>query len=109
TTDVERDRTGVARVDPRTGARTWLVTSEEHDLTGWASPDGSLLLVQANDDGASRLALHDAATGERVREVRLPADGWCAHPLPPPVWSPDSRYVVLTFSGPAVPGDVLLV
>ncbi|KAA5836008.1 S9 family peptidase [Saccharopolyspora hirsuta] len=109
TTNFERDRTGVARIDPRTGARTWLVTSDEHDLTGWPSPDGSTLLVQANDDGASRLALHDATTGERLREVRLPADGWCAFPLPQPVWSPDSRFVALTFSGTTVPGDALLL
>ncbi|MER7011077.1 S9 family peptidase [Saccharopolyspora sp. NPDC000359] len=109
TTNFERDRTGIARIDPRTGARTWLVTSDNHDLTGWPSPDGRTLLVQANDDGASRLALHDAATGERLREVRLPADGWCALPLPQPVWSPDSRFVALTFTGPAVPGDALLL
>ncbi|MDA3631299.1 S9 family peptidase, partial [Saccharopolyspora sp. WRP15-2] len=109
TTNFERDRTGVARIDPRTGDRTWLVTSDEHDLTGWVSPDGSKLLVQANDDGASRLALHDASSGERLRPVHLPADGWCAFPLPQPAWSPDSRYVALTFSGPTVPGDVLLV
>ncbi|MGW1678619.1 alpha/beta fold hydrolase [Saccharopolyspora sp. NPDC002376] len=109
TTNFERDRTGVARIDPRTGDQTWLVTSDEHDLTGWLSPDGSKLLVQANDDGASRLALHDASSGERLHSVRLPADGWCAFPLPQPVWSPDSRYIALTFSGPTVPGDVLLV
>ncbi|RKT84127.1 Dipeptidyl aminopeptidase/acylaminoacyl peptidase [Saccharopolyspora antimicrobica] len=109
TTNFERDRTGVARIDPDTGTRTWLVTSDEHDLTGWPSPDGSTLLVQANDDGAGRLALHDAATGERRHEVHLPADGWCAFPLPQPVWSPDSRFVALTFTAPAIPGDVLLV
>ncbi|MBB5154085.1 S9 family peptidase [Saccharopolyspora phatthalungensis] len=108
-TDADRDRTGIARIDPRTGARRWLVTSDEHDLTGWLSPDGSTLLVQANEDGASRLTLHDAATGHLMRVVRLPADGWCAFPLPTPVWSPDSRFVALSFSAPTVPGDVLLV
>ncbi|MEU5853317.1 alpha/beta fold hydrolase [Saccharopolyspora shandongensis] len=109
TTDADRDRAGIARIDPRTGARHWLVTSDEHDLTGWLSPDGSTLLVQANDDGASRLALHDAATGDLLRTIRLPADGWCSYPLPAPTWSPDSRLVALSFSAPAVPGDALLV
>ncbi|WP_263250452.1 alpha/beta hydrolase family protein [Saccharopolyspora rosea] len=109
TTNSGRDRTGIARLDPRTGERTWLVTSADHDLSGWLSPDGRTLLVHTNDDGTSRLALHDAASGERLRGVRLPADGWCGYPLPAPVWSPDSRSVALSFSGPAVPGDALLV
>jgi dipeptidyl aminopeptidase/acylaminoacyl peptidase len=109
TTNVGRDRTGIARIDPRTGARRWLVTSDEHDLTGWLSPNGSTLLVHTNEDGASRLTLHDAATGHLTRVIRLPADGWCAYPLPTPAWSPDSRSVALSFSAPTIPGDVLLV
>lgn len=108
TTNADRDLTGIAHIDPRTGARRWLVTSDEHDLTGWLSPDGSTLLVQANEDGASRLALHDA-TGHLLRAVRLPADGWCAFPLPTPAWSPDSRFVALSFSAATIPGDALLV
>ena len=109
TTNFERDRTGVARIDPRTGERHWLVTSDEHDLTGWLSPDGSSLLVQANAEGAARFALHDANTGRLLREVPLPDDGWCTFPLPAPVWSPDSRFVALSFSGSRTPGDVLLL
>ena len=107
--NADRDRVGVTRIDPRTGDRTWLVTSEEHDLLGWLAPDGNSLLVQANDDGAGRLALHDARTGRLRREVPLPGDGWCAFPLPSPVWSPDSRLVALSFSAPDVPGDVLVL
>ncbi|MGP4018397.1 alpha/beta fold hydrolase [Saccharopolyspora sp. 5N708] len=109
TSDLGRDHTGIARIDPRTRTRRWLVTSDEHDLTGWLAPDGSTLLVQANEDGASRLTLHDAATGAVRRVVRLPADGWCAYPLPAPVWSPDSRFAALSFSAPTIPGDALLV
>ncbi|MCX2732553.1 S9 family peptidase [Saccharopolyspora sp. NFXS83] len=108
-TNADRDRTGVARLDARTGERTWLVTSEEHDLLGWLSPDGRTLLVQTNDDGAARLALHDARTGALRRSVPLPGDGWCSFPLPAPVWSPDSRLIALSFSSPEVPGDVLVV
>lgn len=109
TTDTGRDRTGVARLDPRSGALTWLVTSDEHDLTGWLSPDGSTLLVQANDDGAARLSLHDAEDGTPLRRLELPADGWCTSPLPAPRWAPDSRHVVASFTSPAAPGDVLLI
>jgi dipeptidyl aminopeptidase/acylaminoacyl peptidase len=103
----DRDLTGVARCDVHTGEWTWLVTPDEHDLLAWPSPDGRLLLVMADDDGASRLALHDAGTGERLRDVTLPTDGWVRYPQPEPVWSPDSRFVALSFSAPTVPGDVL--
>ncbi|GDY30677.1 S9 family peptidase [Gandjariella thermophila] len=103
----DRDFTGVARYDVHTGEWTWLVTSDEHDLLAWPSPDGRLLLVMADDDGASRLSLHDAGTGERLRDVELPTDGWVRYPQPEPVWSPDSRFVALSFSAPTVPGDVL--
>ncbi|CAL99603.1 dipeptidyl aminopeptidase/acylaminoacyl peptidase [Saccharopolyspora erythraea NRRL 2338] len=109
TTNLDRDRTGVARIDPRTGERRWLVTSDEHDLTGWLAPDGSTLLVQANVEGAARLALHDAATGAVRRDVRLPGDGWCTYPLPAPVWSPNSRFAALSYSSTATPGDALLL
>ena len=109
TTNAGRDRTGVARLDPATGAYHWLVLDEDRDLTGWLSPDGRTVLVHANDDGAARLSLHDATTGQLRAPVRLPADGWCSYPLPSPVWSPDSREVVLSFSAPAVPGDALVL
>lgn len=109
TTNAGRDLTGIARLDPRTGRREWVLLSEEHELTGWLSPDGSMLLVQANVDGSARLALHEAATGELRHHVRLPADGWCTFPLPAPVWSPDSRFVALSFSAATVPGDALLL
>lgn len=107
-TNSGRDRTGIARLDPRTGELEWLVTSEEHDLTGELSPDGDALLVRTHDNGVMRLGLHDAATGEPRRPLELPAEGWCSSPLPPPAWSPDSRFVAISFNSPTVPGDVLL-
>ena len=108
TSDAERDRTGIARLDPRTGERTWLVTSPSHDLTGRLSPNGRTLLVSAADDGSHRPSLHDAATGEHLMDLVLPTEGWCGHPLPEPVWSPDSRFAAISFSSPTAPGDVLL-
>ncbi|RRO15114.1 S9 family peptidase [Saccharopolyspora rhizosphaerae] len=109
TTDAGRDRTGVARLDPRTGGHHWLVTSDEHDLSGRLSPNGRTLLVLTAVDGAHRAALHEAATGEHVVDIALPSGGWCGYPLPEPVWSPDSRFAALSFSSPSTPGDVLLV
>jgi dipeptidyl aminopeptidase/acylaminoacyl peptidase len=100
-----REFTAVFRVDPDTGERTELVADPEHDLVGYLSPDGRVMLVAANVDGAARLALHDAATGERLRGIDLPGEGWTEVP----VWSPDSSRIVLTFTAPSVPGDVLCV
>lgn len=109
TTNSGRDYSGVAHLDPRTGALRWLVRSEEHEVTGWLSPDGTTLLVHTNDDGASRFALHDAATGQRQHTIDLPEDSWSGFPLPTPRWSPDSRSVTLTISSPVIPCDVVYV
>ena len=104
-----REFTAVFRVDPDTGERTELVADPGHDLVGHLSPDGRVLLVAANVDGAVRLALHDAATGERLRGIDLPGEGWVETFPTGPVWSPDSTRIVLTFTAPSVPGDVLCV
>ena len=108
TTDRDRDMCGIARYEPATGAWTWLVTDDRHDLFGRLSPDGATVLVEANVEGTSRLALHDAATGDRLRDVDLPGQG-CAqgYPLPDPVWAPVGDAVLLSWSTPTVPGDVL--
>ncbi len=117
TSNAGRDRTGIARVTPD-GEHRWLVPdadgagaagTAEHDLTGWVSPDGSTLLVHTNADGTSRLGLHDAADGRFLRPVQLPGAGWCAHPLPEPVFSPDGRWIAVSWSSASTPGDVLLV
>ena len=49
------------------------------------------MLVERNDDGASTLALHDAATGARLGDVPLPSTG-SVHDarLPAPRWAADS-------------------
>jgi dipeptidyl aminopeptidase/acylaminoacyl peptidase len=106
----DREFTALFRVevDPGSGEWTELVSDAGHDVTGWPSPDGRLLLVLTNDDGAARLSLHEAATGRELSKVALPGVGWIGEfPLPEPVWSPESRFIVLSFSGPAVPGDIL--
>lgn len=107
--DADRDLTAVVAVDVGDGTRRELVASPDHDLTAWPSPDGRLLLVEAEADGASVLTLHDAATGDLLRPVELPGDGVATWPMPDPIWSPDSHRVALSFSGPSTPGDVLLV
>lgn len=107
--DAETDLTGIVRFDLATGSWQPLVSPTRHDLACWPSPDGRLLLIESNDDGVSRLALHDAGSGERLRDIGLPADGVITFPQPDPVWSPDSRLVAISFTAPGVPGDVLLL
>jgi dipeptidyl aminopeptidase/acylaminoacyl peptidase len=105
----DREFVAIARYDVADGAVTWLVTDDEADLAGWLSPDGSVLLVERNDDGASTLALHDASTGARLGELPLPSTGCVSDArLPPPRWAADSAAAVLSVSGPELPGDVLL-
>ena len=86
-----------------------LIEDDGHDVTGWLSPDGSMILAETNDDGGSRLALHDAA-GDRLREVALPAEGSIGDfALPEPPWSPDGASVVLSLAAAEMPGDALAV
>ncbi len=97
TTNRNREFTGIARYDLAPASWTWLITDDAHDLAGWVSPDGAWILVERNEDGASVLTLHDAATGAAVRDVPLPAGGCVTDvPLPDPRWSPDSRAVVMS-------------
>lgn len=44
-TDSGRDTIGIARIDLASGGLTQLVGDDEHDVAGWPSPDGQLLLV----------------------------------------------------------------
>jgi protease II len=108
-TNRNREFTGIARYSLAAESWTWLITDEEHDLAGWMSPDGTLILVERNDDGASVLALHDSATGAALRDVPLPAAGCVTHiRLPDPHWSPDGRAIAMSIDAADMPGDVLL-
>ncbi|HEU5420029.1 MAG TPA: alpha/beta fold hydrolase [Streptosporangiaceae bacterium] len=109
TSNSGREFTAIARYTLATGQRDWIVTDDSADLAGSLSPDGTLLLVERNDDGASVLALHDGLTGAWLRAVALPASGCTIYdgPLPPPRWSPDSATVTFSVTGAQLPGDVL--
>jgi len=108
TSNNDREFLALARYDMANGAITWLVTDDKADLAGWLSPDGSVLLVERNDDGASTLSLHDAATGAKLNDLPLPSTGCIADArLPSPRWASDSAAMVLSVSGAELPGDVL--
>jgi pimeloyl-ACP methyl ester carboxylesterase len=104
-----REFTGIARHDLATGQLTWLADDGTADLAGHLSPDGTVLLVERNDDGASVLSLRDGATGEHRADVPLPAPGCIAEArIPPPSWAPDSGAVAFSVTGAELPGDILL-
>jgi dipeptidyl aminopeptidase/acylaminoacyl peptidase len=110
TSNTGREFTAVARYELATGQWSWLVTDDGADLMGWLSPDGGRLLVERNDDGASLLTLHDAATGTRLHDIGLPDTGSLTAPMwPDPLWARDSRAVVLSITGTGLPSDVLRV
>ncbi len=105
----DREFLAIARYDLQDGRLTWVLTDDAADLTGWLAPDGSTLLVERNDDGASTVTLHDARTGARLQGLPLPAAGCVTDArLPAPRWSRDSSAVVMSVSGAELPGDVLL-
>lgn len=110
TTDRDREFTVIARLDLASGEWTELIAAEGRDATGWVSPNQRLIFVLINDDGAARVAFHDAVTGRRLRDVELPDEGWTGEPgFPNPVWSPDSALVALTFTSPTIPGNILRI
>jgi len=105
----DREFLAVGRYELMSRALTWLITDDAADLTGWLSPDGSSLLVERNDDGASDLALHDAKTGQLLQRLELPAAGCVTDiRMPYPRWAADSGSIALSVSGASAPGDALL-
>ncbi len=108
TSNNDREFNGVASYDLAAKTTTWLVTDDGFDLTGWLSPDGTALLVERNDNGASALTLHDPATGAHRRDVPLPVTGTMLPVGTAPHWAPDSRSIALSLSSTQMPGDVLL-
>jgi dipeptidyl aminopeptidase/acylaminoacyl peptidase len=86
-------------------ARDGVVVCESSwDLDCRADDAGRSLLVHANEDGYSRLTLHDPQTFELRDEVALPGRGVVEHP----VFSPDGALLAFSFSSPVEPHDVYL-
>ena len=98
----DRDVAAVVSVSVAGGAWRTLVEDPEHDLEVVASPDGATLLVGTVDDGAWRLAVHEADGAYRCA-VDLPEG------VPSVRWSPRGRRLVVSLSTPTDPGSLYLV
>jgi len=96
-TNEGRDTFGIA-----VGGRP--AVESDWDLDCCVDAAGRNLLVLANEDGYSRLTLHDPRTQARRREVPVPGRGVVEHP----VFSPDGSLLAYSFSSPVEPHDVYL-
>jgi dipeptidyl aminopeptidase/acylaminoacyl peptidase len=102
-TDEGRDTLAIGRYD--LAARRWEVVLESRwDLVCTGDDAGRSLLVEANEDGCSRLELRDPVTLELRGEVPLPGRGVVEHA----VFSPDGSLLAFAFSSPVAPYEVFL-
>ncbi len=81
-----------------------LVVESDWDLDCRVDRAGRNLLVVANEDGFSKLTLHDPSTHAVRCGVPLPGRGVVEHP----VFSPDGTLLAYSFSSPVEPHDVYL-
>jgi dipeptidyl aminopeptidase/acylaminoacyl peptidase len=102
-TNEGRDTKAIKRYDLDTRELSVVVDSD-WDLACAGDDAGRWLIVGANEDGYSRLALHDAVTLERVAELPLPGRGVAF--VDELRVAPDGSYAVFGFSSPVDPGDV---
>jgi dipeptidyl aminopeptidase/acylaminoacyl peptidase len=102
-TNEGRDTFAIARHDVAAGTRTVLLEAD-WDLEPRGDEAGRSVLVVANEDGYSRLALRDPWTLELREEVPLPGRGVVEHP----VFSKDGSQLAFSFSSPVEPHDVYL-
>ncbi len=102
-TSTGRDTTAIARYDLEAG-RFDYVLEDEWDLSAYGDRSGRHLLVEANEDGYSRVELRDPETLELRARVPLPGRG-VAQPF---VFSRDGRFLAYHFTSPREPGDVWL-
>lgn len=102
-TSAGRDTLAVGRYDLAT-ARWQVVLESPWDLSCRGDAAGRHLLVEANEDGWSRLELRDPGTLELREEVPLPGLGVVEHA----VFSPDGSRLAFAFSTPREPYQVWL-
>jgi dipeptidyl aminopeptidase/acylaminoacyl peptidase len=98
-----RDTIGIARLD--LASREWrYVLEDDWDLGCRIDRDGRRLVVDANEEGYTRVSVHDAATLELEREIELPARGVVTHFA----LAPDGGTLALGWSSSRHPWTVVI-
>lgn len=80
-----------------------LVTAGDHDLSVWAAPDGSTIVVGHRVDGLTELVIHDPDGSERI-----PADLPAAE-VGTLAWAPDAQTFAVWVTSPSDPGSIFRV
>jgi dipeptidyl aminopeptidase/acylaminoacyl peptidase len=102
-TNHDRDLRAIARYD--LDSRSWeYVLDDSWDLDCATDWTGGTLLVEANEEGYTRLELLDPETLALRAEVELPGRGVALSPA----FSRDGRSLAYQFTSPVEPGDVWL-
>jgi dipeptidyl aminopeptidase/acylaminoacyl peptidase len=103
-TNSGRDTAGIARFE--IAARTWEYLLEgAWELSCFGGGSGRMLAVHANEDGHSRLSLHDPGSLTLRSRVELPDDGM----IQGIVLSPDGSKLCFGFSSPRRTWDAWLL
>jgi dipeptidyl aminopeptidase/acylaminoacyl peptidase len=106
-TDADRDTMALRRYDLAAGtAREVLDVGWE--CAAWSDRAGERLLLAVNQDGATRLAVHDMRTLRHCSDIARPEPGvaWYHEMIPPPRFTADGGSVVFSFTSPRRPLDV---
>jgi dipeptidyl aminopeptidase/acylaminoacyl peptidase len=102
-TSAGRDTVGIARYDLGRGAWEHVLV-DDWDLTPRIDRSGRVLVVHANEEGASRLELRDPRTLELQRRLELPGRGV----VDGIALSGDGRRLAFGFGSPTTPWSVWL-
>jgi len=98
-----RDTAAIARYELATHAWRYVIESD-WDLEVVGDPAGTVLAVHTNEDGYSRLDLHDPASAALERRIALPDEGM----LDALLVSANGRHVAFGFSSPRLTWDAWL-
>ena len=105
--NVGRDFSAIVRYDLETGAVSTLEgTGVDVDAQVVSGPGGTLLVIE-NDNGTSRLTIHNGEGHATNTSVPLAEPGGVvSHVVAPPVFSADGATLLYTLTTPRLAGDV---
>jgi dipeptidyl aminopeptidase/acylaminoacyl peptidase len=100
--EIEREFSAIARYDVASAGWDYVLESD-WDMSCAMDWPGRSLLVTTNEEGYTRLAIHDPLSLDAVAPVELPGAG-----LGSGSFSRDGRFIALSYVSSAEPGDVWL-